>query len=90
LGDGNVGAKLSGGQKQRLAISRTFLKNPSILILDEITSALDTENEANVQLALETIMKGRTTFIITHKLSTIKNADIILHIQDGQVKIIKF
>ncbi len=74
---GERGVKLSGGQKQRLAIARVFLKNPPILILDEATSALDNENELLVQRSLEQLAKGRTTFTIAHRLTTIRNADVI-------------
>ncbi len=79
---GERGVKLSGGQKQRLSIARIFLKNPPILILDEATSALDTETEASIQLALSELSKGRTTFIIAHRLTTVRNADRILVVAD--------
>ena len=75
---GERGARLSGGQKQRISIARVFLKNPPILILDEATSALDNESELLVQRSLERLMKGRTTFTIAHRLTTIRNASVIL------------
>lgn len=79
---GERGVKLSGGQKQRISIARVFLKNPPVLILDEATSALDNESEHLVQKSLETLMKGRTTFTIAHRLTTIKNAKVILVLTD--------
>lgn len=82
---GERGTKLSGGQKQRLSIARVFLKNPSILILDEATSALDNVTEAYIQAALEELAKGRTTFVVAHRLSTIKNADEIYVIANGSI-----
>jgi len=75
---GERGVKLSGGQKQRISIARVFLKNPPILILDEATSALDNESELIVQKSLETLARGRTTFTIAHRLTTIRNATMIL------------
>lgn len=82
---GDSGNKLSGGQKQRLSIARAVLKNPPIMILDEATSALDTESERLVQVALENMMKNRTSIVIAHRLSTIQNADEIVVMQQGKI-----
>ncbi|WP_033961571.1 ABC transporter ATP-binding protein [Psychroserpens jangbogonensis] len=82
---GDSGGKLSGGQKQRLSIARAVLKNPPIMILDEATSALDTESERIVQVALENMMKNRTSIVIAHRLSTIQNADEIVVMQKGEI-----
>ncbi|NNK40748.1 MAG: ATP-binding cassette domain-containing protein, partial [Winogradskyella sp.] len=82
---GDSGNKLSGGQKQRLSIARAVLKNPPIMILDEATSALDTESERLVQVALENMMKNRTSLVIAHRLSTIQNADQIIVLHQGSI-----
>ena len=82
---GERGVKLSGGQKQRLSIARVFLKDPAILILDEATSALDNTTEVLIQQALDELCKGRTTLVVAHRLSTIRNADEIAVIMDGRI-----
>ena len=82
---GDSGNKLSGGQKQRISIARAVLKNPPIMILDEATSALDTESERLVQVALENMMKNRTSIVIAHRLSTIQNADTIVVMHKGEI-----
>lgn len=83
---GERGVKLSGGQKQRLSIARIFLKNPSILILDEATSALDNTTELLIQKALDELCKNRTSIVVAHRLSTIRNADKIIVISEGKIK----
>jgi ATP-binding cassette subfamily B protein len=82
---GERGASLSGGQRQRLAIARALLKDPPVLILDEATSALDAATEAKVAKALRALMAGRTTFIIAHRLSTVRDADEILVFEQGRI-----
>jgi ATP-binding cassette subfamily B protein len=82
---GERGVKLSGGQRQRVAIARAILKNPAILILDEATSSLDSESERLVQLALDRLMENRTTFMIAHRLATVRRADRILVIREGEL-----
>lgn len=82
---GEQGSQLSGGEKQRLAIARAVLKNAPILILDEATSALDVETEARVKDALDCISHNRTTFIIAHRLSTVRNADLVLFLEQGHL-----
>jgi subfamily B ATP-binding cassette protein MsbA len=82
---GENGARLSGGQRQRIAIARALLKNAPILMLDEATSALDSASERHVQAALDTLMQGRTTLVIAHRLSTVENADRILVLERGRI-----
>lgn len=82
---GEKGARLSGGERQRIAIARALLKNPPILILDEATSSLDTEAEIEVQKALDNLMKGKTTLLVAHRLSTVRNADRIVVMVDGEI-----
>jgi len=82
---GERGARISGGQKQRLAIARALIRNPRILILDEATSALDSQSETAIQGALELLMKDRTTFVVAHRLSTVRRADLILVLHKGQL-----
>ena len=82
---GERGVTLSGGQKQRIAIARTLLKDPSILILDDSTSAVDTETEIRIRRALEELMKGRTTFVIAHRIESLMKADLILVVEGGRI-----
>ncbi len=82
---GEAGSRLSGGQKQRISIARALLKNAPILLLDEATSALDTQSEKYIQDSLKELMRGRTTFVVAHRLSTIEGADLIVVIKDGRI-----
>ena len=82
---GEKGVTLSGGQKQRVTIARTILKNPRILILDDSTSAIDTETEAEIREALDDLMENRTTFIIAHRIQSVMKADLILVLDKGEM-----
>ena len=82
---GDIGGKLSGGEKQRISIARALLKNAPIIILDELTAALDTESEVAVQQAIDALVKDKTVIVITHRLSTISGAQQIIVLADGQV-----
>ena len=81
---GPSGGRLSGGQRQRVSLARALLRNPRILLLDEATSALDAESEALVQAALATLRQGRTTIVVAHRLSTVRDADLVVAVADGQ------
>jgi subfamily B ATP-binding cassette protein MsbA len=82
---GERGVRLSGGQKQRLCIARAFLANPRILLLDEATASVEPESEAVIQAALERLMEGRTTIIVSHRLSMVRDCDQILVVEDGRI-----
>ncbi|NKF32631.1 ATP-binding cassette domain-containing protein, partial [Pseudomonas sp. BGM005] len=82
---GERGITLSGGQRQRIAIARAILKNAPLLLLDEATSALDVETEARVKAAIDNLRENRTTFIIAHRLSTVREADMVLFLDNGRV-----
>ena len=82
---GANGNQLSGGQRQRISIARAFLKNAPIILLDEATSALDTESERHIQKSLDSLLEGRTAFVVAHRLSTIVNADRIVVMKDGEI-----
>ena len=82
---GEGGNQLSGGQKQRISIAQAILKNAKILILDEATSALDSESENHIKIALEKLCKGKTTFTVAHRLSTIESADKIVVMEEGHI-----
>jgi ABC-type multidrug transport system fused ATPase/permease subunit len=84
---GERGLTLSGGERQRIALARAFLKNAPLLILDEPTSAIDTATEASIVSAIERLMHGRTTFMIAHRVSTLRSADMILRVDQGRVSV---
>lgn len=78
--------KLSGGERQRISLARAFLKNAPILILDEPTSSVDVKTETSIMQAMERLMRGRTTFMIAHRLSTLENCDLRLEMEHGQIR----
>lgn len=83
---GEHGANLSGGQRQRISIARAIIRDPRVIILDEATSALDTISEKEIQDALDQLIKGRTTFIVAHRLSTVRGADRIVVLDQGKIR----
>jgi len=82
---GERGVKLSGGQRQRIALARVFLKNPALVVLDEATSSLDNESERLVEIAMEELLRGRSTLIIAHRLRTVRRADRVLVLEHGRI-----
>jgi ATP-binding cassette subfamily B protein len=82
---GERGYRMSGGEKQRIAIARLLLKDPAVMVLDEATSHLDNDNEAHVQAALDSALRGRTAIVIAHRLSTVRKADVIAVLDEGRI-----